>query len=82
MLTRTTPRFPADSTRLSESSPGREDSHAARRLKVAATITDCGTLIQRNCGRYILPYLTLHPVGAACAVQVFRPGGKLAQAQY
>jgi len=49
---------------------------------VAATITDCGTLIQRNCGRYILPYLTLHPVGAACAVQVFRPGGKLAQAQY
>jgi len=48
MLTRTTPRFPADSTRLSESSPGREDSHAARRLQVIATITAGVRLVQRN----------------------------------
>ena len=52
MFTRTTPGSPADTRRLSESSPEREDSHAARRLKVAATITGGGKLVRRAYGRY------------------------------
>ena len=52
MLTRTTPRFPADSTRLSESSPEPEDSHAARRLRAAVAVTDGSKPMRRNRRRY------------------------------